>query len=1067
MSSTRRTINFRILRNTFLKCIGYLTLLVSVILAVPDTSFARVFAAFGPENFIRSSNGPATEVRQFQVKYPNDSEFNLHVFYGGIRKGFRRTIVPSALITLNGQQIIMPGEFSLNTRHIKKQVTLSGINTLSVEFRSKRESGVRVVITGKNDEPLVFDFSKTIQPDGGDLFGPLLSYRWAVVDQPKGGNAELLRRGSSSPSLGVDRPGEYSLELTIRGHGWEESFPLKLTATAYPPFVPVPVQTRVISGTGAQYQDYSIKVGPNTYSAPAPANCGSPSYEGFQILVLDRSTLEKKDHKTFNVPCGNQAMINFLSSLSNSSTYPVAPLVVVSSLSIAPPTDMCGNNSTCPLGSALEGLGGTSIFRSHYNETLSYTYGSSVNANFSYSLIGIPGLGQNQGTELNDWDHRMVTADSERISSNIEGYFIPDISKKWMFTYPEFVQIETRTRVTTGNIIKVGNDSYFSAGLPQYALGGFQVLVLDRDTLKPAASLTETNRSFLTNAGSGTGSISEQEQQEMYDYLNSVKQADPSQRFVVIIASIGSIGPPINYKSTVFNNLIKLIADYYGGTTGILYKLGAASSDPTIITTYSLLGLNNAENAKYDLGAADTIEESAPNRNLKVVMHKDRQGWYGPATTYSGAASAGTVSSPDFSLLPVALQAPVTWPIPNPADPLYQQQKAAYEYISSHLGENTNDIRSFYINSPKGDWQGNCNILKYPTSTPSPYFSPDDFNQMWTQLCDSQSGEINYVLHVNSFMDDMDILFLNMQVGSTTRLNNVYSMVKSTIHVDEVDQAKWDALLVIRGMLMVVSAVDPDPISSAAIGAMNGLLWLGMHLSTVGTGADYTSIETEVSSLATEMNNLWGNCQKGKNIMLDIVKSDWGKLEYVGKKLMTSQANGGWSYGDTDMNIWEDATINALESYYFKSLIPTAWKIDYMLDTSITSPMKFTYAATSNFGGSPFNCQPYCNGSTANPTAYELLTFTGSDHTWYVLEDEIVVEKNTTCGEVHYDRSVSLRDVLFNTGDWYDSSNNYVGVKLGLQRPVFFERWLPKSSYTHFIRPNGGEPTPESATCSD
>jgi hypothetical protein len=333
---------------------------------------------------------------------------------------------------------------------------------------------------------------------------------------------------------------------------------------------------------------------------------------------------------------------------------------------------------------------------------------------------------------------------------------------------------------------------------------------------------------------------------------------------------------------------------------------------------------------------------------------------------------------------------------------------------------------------------------------------------MKTQLCDPNYGEINYINHANIFLADMDTLLTSLQLGSQTRLTNVYNMVKSTINIDETDIAKWDGLIVVRGMLKIASALDPEPVSSATMGALNSLLWLGMHLSTTPAGPPYTSINTQVLSLATEMNNIWLNDQKGKNIILDMIRTDWGKLEYVGKKLMSD-----WAYGKTDTNIWEDAAIDSLESSYFQSLIPTVWKIDYMQDTWIASPVNFKYAATSPYGGNPFDCQPYCNGSRTNATAYELLTFASSDHTWYVLEDEIVREGNTTCGEVHYDRSASLRDILFNTGDWYDSNNVYLGQKLGLQRPVFYERWLPSSSYTHFIKPTGGEPTPESKTCSD
>lgn len=87
MSTVIRTISFSILRRTFLKHISYLALVgVLAVLAVPDTGFARVFSVIGLENFVRSNKGPATEVLEFSVQSPGDSEFNLHVFYGGLKR---------------------------------------------------------------------------------------------------------------------------------------------------------------------------------------------------------------------------------------------------------------------------------------------------------------------------------------------------------------------------------------------------------------------------------------------------------------------------------------------------------------------------------------------------------------------------------------------------------------------------------------------------------------------------------------------------------------------------------------------------------------------------------------------------------------------------------------------------------------------------------------------------------------------------------------------------------------------------------------------------------------------
>jgi hypothetical protein len=307
---------------------------------------------------------------------------------------------------LNGKEVIGPNEFSRNVQYIKKPVTLTEGNSLSVELRGKPGSGIRVVITGKNDEPQQFDFRDIIQPDGSNLLGSDLSYLWTILQKPENAQA-VLDVVSSNPDLFVDLPGEYILELRIAAGSWEsEPILVRLTATAgavatkYDPFVPVPVKTRVVTGLGDLYQDYSIKIGSDTYTAPAPTSCGSPMNSGFQVLVLDRASLAKKDHKTFNLPCGRDAMTSFLGSLDNTS------LVIASSLYSAAPIDLCGllGGSLCPL---LRDFGGTTVLATATPGSFILADGNTVN--FSYSLIGIPHLGSFNGIELNNWDHKPLS----------------------------------------------------------------------------------------------------------------------------------------------------------------------------------------------------------------------------------------------------------------------------------------------------------------------------------------------------------------------------------------------------------------------------------------------------------------------------------------------------------------------------------------------------------------------------------------------------------------------------------------------------------------------------------
>jgi len=645
-----------------------------------------------------------------------------------------------------------------------------------------------------------------------------MGYLWTIIDKPIGANATLSEASSAGPTLSVDSTGEYTLGVRIFGDSWESPpIIVRLAATGavmaapYNAFVPVPVKTRVVTGVGDRYQDYSIRIGSNTYTAPAPASCGSPGNSGFQVLVLDRATLVKRDHRSFNMPCGRDAMTTFLAGLDDTS------MVIVSSLYVLDPYGTCLFGSLCLL---LRDFGGTTALS--LTTPVSFTMPGGSTAMFSYSLIGIPHLGAFQGTELNNWDHKPFTM-SSKIYSNIEGSFVyENVNRKWTFVYTEFVEIETRANASeTDNTIKAGGVSFDSLPLTMLdAAGGFQVVVLEKDTLREFPWFMGANNTFFTNCGSGAGSVGESEQKRMYDYLHDwTLGGDPKQQYVVVIAGIGT---PIGYKSTYFTDLVKLIGNYYGGTIGVLNQLGPGSS-------YSLVGLTRPGFAAYPIGATDSVEANSAgeNLNLRTVMQRDRQGWFKPAVTDKVAAGAApSQGRPDFSLLSVALQPYTPWPLPDPSHPLYAEEVAAYQYISRNLGAGSvadSDIRSVYTggSTTPDTWLMFCNypILKYeniPAAERS--FSAGVYDAVWQQLCGTD-GEFNYLNQVNAFKADLDIALLSMQASSNPDLANVYEMVRGAIPVESGNQVLYDAGMVLRGLLTTATSIVTDPLLKGGMGA--------------------------------------------------------------------------------------------------------------------------------------------------------------------------------------------------------------------------------------------------------
>jgi hypothetical protein len=460
----------------------------------------------------------------------------------------------------------------------------------------------------------------------------------------------------------------------------------------------------------------------------------------------------------------------------------------------------------------------------------------------------------------------------------------------------------------------------------------------------------------------------------------------------------------------------------------------------------------------YPAGATDATESSSSNANLRAVMHKDKQGWFKPVTTAEAAADA--IGGPDFSLLSVALQDPTPWPMTDPSDPMYSQYDAAYKYISSHMGtttcppENpgcTTDVRSRYNENPidLDQWIYNCGNMLYQ---PNPDFSEPALTAMKLQLCGGfdqtgnyVNGEFQYVQAVETFTSDLDTLLIYLQLGQTADMLNVYNAVKAKVNPPEENNVLYDTGIVIRGLLTAGTSLVTHPAIKGAMGIVNGVMSIAMGISKKPSGEDNSAVTTDVLNLVNEMDNLWKSCNIGKEIVLGMIKTDWGKLGYVGTKLL-----GEWSYSDLDKKDWEIITRNALQAYYFQSLMPARWTIDYILNTTtIKAPKDYQYRAYDDNSIHIFYCNPYCEGSSTNPDAYWVDQFTDASYSWYVLEDEIVQDTGafaSDCGWVHFDRSVDLRDVLFGSGEWCDSSGCH-GQKLNLSKPVFYERWLPKDVY--------------------
>jgi hypothetical protein len=106
-------------------------------------ALAGSFNAFGPETFTRDAGQPVTATRSFSVRNPS-TQYTLRVRNAG---------AASAVVILNGREVLSPSAFSATVDLIEVPVVLERENALSVDLRSAPGSSIVVEIEGIDNDP--------------------------------------------------------------------------------------------------------------------------------------------------------------------------------------------------------------------------------------------------------------------------------------------------------------------------------------------------------------------------------------------------------------------------------------------------------------------------------------------------------------------------------------------------------------------------------------------------------------------------------------------------------------------------------------------------------------------------------------------------------------------------------------------------------------------------------------------------------------------------------------------------------------------------------------------------
>ncbi len=159
--------------------------LLIVLFFFSKLAFADNYTLFGSKVYQRDSGDPVIETDFFSVAN-TQREFVLKINNGGQLDNFDRVdadynSVTSAIITINGVQVVSPNELNKNVDFIEKPIILSSNNTISVELRSKPGSALSITVEGMNSPPQI-----TSTPVITTIEDSLYSYDVDAIDMDPG-----------------------------------------------------------------------------------------------------------------------------------------------------------------------------------------------------------------------------------------------------------------------------------------------------------------------------------------------------------------------------------------------------------------------------------------------------------------------------------------------------------------------------------------------------------------------------------------------------------------------------------------------------------------------------------------------------------------------------------------------------------------------------------------------------------------------------------------------------------------------------------------------------------------
>jgi hypothetical protein len=797
-----------------------------------------------------------------------------------------------------------------------------------------------------------------------------LRYRWRIVDAPSGSSlggggkargaaAAIDGAGTPTPSLTPDVPGSYSAKLTVTAADGQTGSNVVDIETDPSPAVPVDTMAE----EGGNF-NFGIRVGTGPGSFyPAKLNSWA------QLVTLNRSTLQPDPklpdlaNKSYNCPFsqvnpGEDAALPQCVQQLQADLNRIDPshIVIVSNQ----PWEGTYEEVQAPyrLEQALGRIGvAPTAFSDPPNcqpcdpnqNSRGFRLAGSISA------IGVPGTPQGEGT----W-HAVPSLDAGTGQGQITGYLALDNAGKYGFQSYDRILFDTQAEGTTEsqNVIKVGDATFpqsFAGGI--HDGGGFQVVVLDPQTLEGSSHFFETDHADV-NALRG-------QVRDMRDLIHGVNAAGGADRKLVFITSLGM--PAIQYYRRSGSNpndglnteIAQLVneVEQLGGTRSGFYK----AIDPDLYGTngysYTLFSMGNSGAARGNeqLGTGISGTGAGPLNTARMSGTLARSGPnYGfvlHGALRIGAEEAGrNPSRASAELLRIAFQAPTPWPEQGNAG-----RTAAIKWIGQHA-LSTSDPRGQYWTRAFVNGQFDFNgwnktafaiqALTYPADPPpstcvpeqtSVGFCPADLTWAKTELAGPTTnpaqvgGEIAWLEQAHTYLDSLATPFSGSQLQNWSGLQSTVNLINQDVKADKaaaIQAANWKSFF-----LFAADLAEEIPGVGKAFAVANDSYELAAELAE----HNGESVEDGFGSTAAEVGDrLADRLVEAQNVLHrqlpNIIAADYGKLKTVGACAVFDEAicpfsTKDWQYTQADQAEAAEALLKGTKAWAYGELLPAKYTL--------------------------------------------------------------------------------------------------------------------------------------------